>query len=284
MSGGVATFPDDAGDLEQLIKRADEGLYRSKAEGKNRVTVIGGERRQHPRVSVAHRVTVRADGPAAAGRAKNVCGGGPAARLVRTPGPGGDALDLTLRPRGRDPVGVRGEVVRVGRRTDRRDACSTTSACASWPSRAACNLPRSCAAPDLRRLRPDERARAAYNGIVRAPPGPTALILILSTTGRAAAPRAPPATQPSAPEPASLPISRARPAAAGTPLVRDNIVSRGSRRTRRGRCYRAIVLRPGGRLKRDHAILRLRPRAALSRRVVAGGARPARPGIRIAAC
>jgi len=34
MSGGVATFPDDASDLEQLIKRADEGLYRSKAEGK----------------------------------------------------------------------------------------------------------------------------------------------------------------------------------------------------------------------------------------------------------
>ena len=51
LSGGVATFPDDAADLEQLITRADEALYRSKAQGKNRVTMIGGERRQHTRVS-----------------------------------------------------------------------------------------------------------------------------------------------------------------------------------------------------------------------------------------
>lgn len=113
MSGGVATFPDDASDLESLIKRADEGLYRSKAEGKNRVTVIGGERRLHPRVSVTHRVTVRADGPAAAARAKNLSEGGLLLVSFARPVPVGTPLDLTLRPRGLDPVGVRGEVVRV---------------------------------------------------------------------------------------------------------------------------------------------------------------------------
>jgi diguanylate cyclase (GGDEF)-like protein len=112
MSGGVATFPDDAADLEQLIKRADEGLYRSKAEGKNRVTVSGGERRQHPRVPVTHRVTVRAEGHAAAARAKNLSEGGLLVSFARAV-PVGSPLDLTLRPRGGIPVGVRGEVVRV---------------------------------------------------------------------------------------------------------------------------------------------------------------------------
>jgi diguanylate cyclase (GGDEF)-like protein len=112
MSGGVATFPDDAADLEQLIKRADEGLYRAKAEGKNRVTVLGGERRRHRRVSVTHRVTVRQDGPVVAARAKNLSEGGLLVSFAR-PVPVGTPLDLTLRPRGQDPVGVRGEVVRV---------------------------------------------------------------------------------------------------------------------------------------------------------------------------
>jgi len=112
MSGGIATFPDDAADLEQLIKRADEGLYRAKAEGKNRVTVTGGERRRHRRVSVTHRVTVRQQGPGAAARAKNLSEGGLLVSFAR-PVPVGTPLDLTLRPRGRDPVGVRGEVVRV---------------------------------------------------------------------------------------------------------------------------------------------------------------------------
>jgi diguanylate cyclase (GGDEF)-like protein len=115
LSGGVATFPDDAADLEQLIKRADEGLYRSKVDGKNRVTLVGGERRRHPRVAVSHRVTVNAEGRVAAARAKNLSEGG---LLVSVPEPVevGSPLDLTLRPRGGTPVGVRGEVVRVERR------------------------------------------------------------------------------------------------------------------------------------------------------------------------
>jgi diguanylate cyclase (GGDEF)-like protein len=112
LSGGVATFPDDAADLEQLIKRADEGLYRSKGDGKNRVTVSGGERRQHPRVPVTHRVTVRAEGQAAAARAKNLSEGGLLVSFARAV-PVGSPLDVTLRPRGGAAFGVRGEVVRV---------------------------------------------------------------------------------------------------------------------------------------------------------------------------
>lgn len=115
VSAGVATFPDDAADVEQLVKRADEALYRSKRDGKNRVTLVGGERRRHPRTSVTHRVTVNADGHPAVGRAKDLSEGGllvsfPEAVAVGSP------LDLTLRRRGAAPVDVRGEVVRVERR------------------------------------------------------------------------------------------------------------------------------------------------------------------------
>ena len=39
VSAGVATFPDHAGDAEDLIRAADEAMYRAKGAGKNRVMV-----------------------------------------------------------------------------------------------------------------------------------------------------------------------------------------------------------------------------------------------------
>jgi diguanylate cyclase (GGDEF)-like protein len=41
VSGGVASFPDDAQTLEDLIRTADEALYVSKAQGRNRITYRG---------------------------------------------------------------------------------------------------------------------------------------------------------------------------------------------------------------------------------------------------
>jgi diguanylate cyclase (GGDEF)-like protein len=38
VSIGVATFPVDAGDREKLLKKGDDALYRSKKEGRNRVS------------------------------------------------------------------------------------------------------------------------------------------------------------------------------------------------------------------------------------------------------
>jgi diguanylate cyclase (GGDEF)-like protein len=40
ISLGVATFPDDAQDIEALVQKADEQLYRAKSEGRNRVASI----------------------------------------------------------------------------------------------------------------------------------------------------------------------------------------------------------------------------------------------------
>jgi diguanylate cyclase (GGDEF)-like protein len=110
LSGGVATYPEDATDPEDLIRRADEGLYRSKADGKNRVTLMAGERRRHTRVSIRHAVTLGA-GRRRAGRALNYSEGG-LLLSVREPVPVGTPLTITLRPEGLPPMALRGEVVR----------------------------------------------------------------------------------------------------------------------------------------------------------------------------
>jgi diguanylate cyclase (GGDEF)-like protein len=112
ISGGVATYPDDAETAEDLVKRADEGLYRSKAAGKNRVTLVRGERRRHRRVAASHKLVLRAaDVSSAAARAKNVSEGG---LLVsaRQPLKVGSTVNLVIRADDHPPLHVQGEVVR----------------------------------------------------------------------------------------------------------------------------------------------------------------------------
>ncbi|HJW75576.1 MAG TPA: GGDEF domain-containing protein, partial [Thermoleophilia bacterium] len=43
ISIGVASYPDDAEDAEQLLVRADRALYVAKRQGKNRTCVYGVE-------------------------------------------------------------------------------------------------------------------------------------------------------------------------------------------------------------------------------------------------
>ena len=113
VSGGVATFPEDAGSVEELLRRADEGLYRSKAEGKNRITLVGRERRRHSRKSWGYSLTFKPQGgESARARAKNVSAGGLLVSL-RRPVPVGSHVSLVVRPEDGSPMGLRGEVVRV---------------------------------------------------------------------------------------------------------------------------------------------------------------------------
>jgi diguanylate cyclase (GGDEF)-like protein len=113
MSGGVATYPDDGANAEELLRRADEGLYRAKAAGKNRVTPGSRERRRHARTPWNLPVTVRTGaGPQAAAKGKNVSAGGVLVS-VRRPMPVGTPVTLVVRPPGGAPMGLRGEVVRL---------------------------------------------------------------------------------------------------------------------------------------------------------------------------
>lgn len=59
ISGGVATFPQDAQEANALIKCADQALYRAKSEGKNRICLFSTDKRQYVRVDFAGEVKVR---------------------------------------------------------------------------------------------------------------------------------------------------------------------------------------------------------------------------------
>jgi diguanylate cyclase (GGDEF)-like protein len=113
ISGGVAVYPDDADSPETLLRTADEALYRSKALGKNRVTLAGGERRRFMRIPASHRITLLpAGGRRTAARAKNVSEGG-LLLGIRLPVPVGSRVNLLIRPPRAEAVAFRGEVVRV---------------------------------------------------------------------------------------------------------------------------------------------------------------------------
>jgi diguanylate cyclase (GGDEF)-like protein len=114
VSGGVATYPEDAATAEDLLRRADEGLYRSKADGKNRITMVGGERRRHLRVPLSHPVLLRARTTRRAAQARNVSAGGLLVSL-REPVPVGSNVTMIVRPPGTPPTALRGVVVRIGK-------------------------------------------------------------------------------------------------------------------------------------------------------------------------
>ena len=111
VSGGVATFPEDATTLEDLIRRADAALYRSKAEGKNRITLAQPERRRHERLPADHAVRIEAP-PVGDARARNVSKGGLLVSLDRDV-PVGSHVSLVIRPGAGAPLAMSGEVVRI---------------------------------------------------------------------------------------------------------------------------------------------------------------------------
>ncbi len=111
-SGGVASYPEDAETMEDIIKRADEGLYRSKAAGKNQITLAQPERRRFERLAADQVVELKGEALEAAARARNVSRGGLLVSLHRDV-PVGSGVRLTIRPAVGEALAVRGEVVRV---------------------------------------------------------------------------------------------------------------------------------------------------------------------------
>jgi diguanylate cyclase (GGDEF)-like protein len=114
VSGGVASWPEDGAGMEDLIRKADQAMYRAKALGKNRVFMGRGERRRHPRMPASRALTVAARGGERAARARNVSAGGLLLSLDESV-PVGSAVSIVLRAAGQPPRGLRGEVVHVDR-------------------------------------------------------------------------------------------------------------------------------------------------------------------------
>lgn len=113
ISGGIATYPEDATTAEDLLRRADEALYRSKAAGKNRITLLGRERRHHERVVWVQEVLVEDDkGRSAEARIKNASESGLLLSLP-SPIPVGSHVRLVVRTKNGVARDLRGQVVRV---------------------------------------------------------------------------------------------------------------------------------------------------------------------------
>jgi len=120
LSGGIASYPDDAADAAGLIDRADQALYLSKRQGKNRVSVYHSERRasiRYPGLTTARAgVVLAADGRTFEGSPLNMSRRG---ALLELPAACGVRESVELTFRGRDRAGrVRtwvlcGRVVRV---------------------------------------------------------------------------------------------------------------------------------------------------------------------------
>jgi hypothetical protein len=59
LSGGISAYPEDGNGSAALIARADEAMYHSKSQGKDRISLYHAEQRQQIRYPVKPRVHVR---------------------------------------------------------------------------------------------------------------------------------------------------------------------------------------------------------------------------------
>ena len=59
VSGGIASFPQDATEANKLIHCADQALYRAKSEGKNHVCLYSIDKRQYVRIDFAGEIKVQ---------------------------------------------------------------------------------------------------------------------------------------------------------------------------------------------------------------------------------
>ena len=59
VSGGIASFPQDALEANRLIQCADQALYRAKSEGKNRICLYSIDKRQYVRIDFAGEIKVQ---------------------------------------------------------------------------------------------------------------------------------------------------------------------------------------------------------------------------------
>lgn len=131
ISGGIASFPFNSADPEQLLQMADNAVYLSKGAGKNRISHFKKEKRRYLRVKIHQPILAKEldfnNSQAFAGTSKDICVGGilfendsplPLGSLIKVKVPVGDG----------PPVMLIGTVVRVeSHENGRYDIGMTTS-------------------------------------------------------------------------------------------------------------------------------------------------------------
>ncbi len=115
LSGGVSIYPIDSSTEEDLFNMADQALYRSKREGKNRITLHPDEKRNFPRFEAKKTLVFRIAEPGRDGEleshTKNLSQSG---ALVESHAPMSVGLELELVIRRPDKSQTfKGRVVRI---------------------------------------------------------------------------------------------------------------------------------------------------------------------------
>ncbi len=117
VSGGIALYPADSNSAEGLVRMADQALYRSKHEGKNKITLHAEEKRQSPRLDARNVLVFREHAPderrELRSHARNLSRNG---ALVESQIPFnvGTELEIDIHlPQERKNVFLRGRVVRL---------------------------------------------------------------------------------------------------------------------------------------------------------------------------
>ena len=116
ISGGLASFPLNAGTGEELVKCADSALYRAKGSGKNNISFYSEDKRRYLRIDLNRKVKIRElgfdEGETQTARGKNICIGG---ILFENEFPIaiGSKVQVHIPTRRKKPLFIIGTVVRV---------------------------------------------------------------------------------------------------------------------------------------------------------------------------
>lgn len=118
VSGGLATFPIDGSNAEEILACADNALYRAKGSGKNNISYCSTDKRRYSRINLDKTIKVMEfdfDGsPGETTISKDICVGGilfEYSKMLEL----GTALQLQIPLQGKNPLFVIGNVVRVER-------------------------------------------------------------------------------------------------------------------------------------------------------------------------
>ena len=116
ISGGLASFPSNARDSEELLRKADSALYLAKGAGKNVISFYREEKRRYLRVKFNQPIKIKELGFNGSlsydGTSKDICIGGILFEN-KDPLPIGARIQLSVPIKGDEPLLLIGTVVRV---------------------------------------------------------------------------------------------------------------------------------------------------------------------------